>query len=222
MNKILLFIAIYILLVIFRNWYIKNVIIKRFIPIHNKLKIMLPKVINSLNKRGIRYVLYSGNLLGIHRHNHSFIPWDDDIDLVILKEKDFDTRIKQVDEDLKESGLYLKDSPFGYAVHKVNKIEDGDEGYIDLFIYTKRDNIWEGNEWSRSHFPREYFKEDMLFPIKTDIFEGINVNVPNDSIGWLKQNYGENCLTNTKITHMHQANYIEIIMIYATSPIPFT
>jgi len=184
---------------------------------------MFPKLIQTLDNRGIRYVLYSGNLLGIHRHNHSFIPWDDDIDLVILNEDNtFNSRIKQVDNDLNNFGMYLKESPFGYAVHRKDKKEDGDEGYIDLFIYTKKDNIWEGNDWAKSHFPREYFKENMLFPIKTDIFEGIKVNVPNDSIGWLKQNYGENCLHNTKITHMHQANMIEIILIYATSPIPFT
>ncbi len=224
MNKIIIIlIIVYILLVLFRNWYVKNIIIPRFKPIQNKLIKMLPIVINVLNNNRIRYALYCGNLLGIYRNNNSFIPWDDDIDLIILDEDDsFQYRIKKVNNDLYKYNMYLKDKPFGYAVNiKTNyKKDKSDIGYIDLFIYKKNNDIWSGTEWTQKSFPNEYFKDDMLLPFKNGIFEGVNVNIPNKSSEWLKQNYGEDYLTNKKITYIHHTSLIEKILIFITKPIP--
>ena len=221
MKFILYIFIIFIGLVIFRNWYVENVLKEKMKPIHDKLIQMLPITIKYFDEEGIKWILYSGNLLGMYRHKNSFIPWDDDIDLAILKEDDtLEDRLKRVNEKLKMNDMLLNKTPFGYAVDNKDHSIPENKAYIDLFIYEKQGDIWMGNEWHKNTFPNEYFKEEMLFPFKKGIFEGIEVNIPNDSIGWLKQNYGEKCLTMGKLTHIHQGNSFEKMMVFITAQIP--
>lgn len=62
----------------------------------NKLQTQLLDVLNVFDeiskKHGIEYGLYGGTFLGAVRHK-GFIPWDDDVD-VILKREDYDKLIK--------------------------------------------------------------------------------------------------------------------------------
>jgi phosphorylcholine metabolism protein LicD len=220
--KIIIYLMLsYILIILFRNWYVENVIKEKMKPLHKRLIYMLPFITKYLDEEGIRYVMYSGNLLGLYRHNNSFIPWDDDIDLVILKEDEtFDKRLKNVDTKLRLYDMKLSDTPFGYAVDNIDHSVKGNKAYIDLFIFSNKDGIWKGNDWAVSHFKNEEFTDEMLFPIKKGIFEGVEVNIPNDSIGWLKQSYGKNCLTQARYTHIHHGNYFEKWFITITSPIP--
>ena len=177
MKLILYSLILFMGIILFRNWYIKNILKDRMKPIHNKLIEMLPITIKYLDEEGIKWILYGGNLLGMYRHKNSFIPWDDDIDLAIFKEDDtLEDRLKRVNEKLKNYKMHLKDTPFGYAIHNDDENSiPGNKAYIDLFIYEKRGNIWLDNEWSQNEFPNDYFKDEMLSIVAfTSLMPGYN------------------------------------------------
>lgn len=110
---------------------------------------ILLKVRDFFNANGIRYMLCGGTLLGAVRHG-GFIPWDDDID-VILPRTDFEKLI-----DIVRERRPLLDG----AVFRL----PGDEGYIYPYIkavnpsirvdYGKtQDNMLWIDIFSLDHFP---------------------------------------------------------------------
>jgi len=54
--------------------------------IHEELICQLQDIVKICNKHGIEYNMMCGSLLGAVRHK-GFIPWDDDIDLLITREQ---------------------------------------------------------------------------------------------------------------------------------------
>lgn len=76
-------------------------------------------------ERRIRYFLAFGTLIGAVRHN-GFIPWDDDIDIMMMRE-DYDRFLKEFDEWASDKNLYLA-SPLSkqhYYPHQYSKVCDG-------------------------------------------------------------------------------------------------
>ena len=53
--------------------------------LQKKLLEMLGWLHNFISSHGLRYYVYGGTMLGAARH-HGFIPWDDDVDIVMPRE----------------------------------------------------------------------------------------------------------------------------------------
>lgn len=90
--------------------------------IHESNRAMLDEVDRICKAHGIRYFLHGGTLLGAARHN-DFIPWDDDID-IIMPRKEYERLkiyfVKEADERFK----FIADDGYDQFFDFISKIAD--------------------------------------------------------------------------------------------------
>lgn len=198
-------IIIYFILILYRD----NCIYPKVIAICNekqtKLKTLLPIIINKLKQYNIEYFIFSGTLLGYERHNKKFIPWDDDIDLVIMNTDDIHYKINQIKNDIKDN-YNITEENFGY------KFKDQNGIFIDLFIFEEKDNIIKSiYTICLLTWPNDYFKTNETFPLIQDEFENTIVNIPKEHKKYLKRFYGN--YHDEKITHNHYLNIFDNLVL---------
>jgi len=150
----------------------------------------------------IEFFLIYGSLIGIARHK-GFIPWDDDMD-VCVSENDFN-KILDNKEIFIKNGLEVHIIKKAFSrknymikIFSKNGIKiDGIKWtwpFIDIFLYKQKNNkiIFDAD-----HFDYEFDYKD-IFPLKTNLFEGISFSIPknldkiNDTIygnNWEKMCY---------------------------------
>ena len=74
---------------------------------HQKaLMVLLQEFDRVCRELEIPYILFAGSLLGAVRHQ-GFIPWDDDIDVMMLR-KDYDRFMKEADRVLDQEKFFLQ------------------------------------------------------------------------------------------------------------------
>jgi len=104
---------------------------------------MLKEIADCLNKAGITFYLTGGSCIGVLRHK-GFIPWDDDIDIGIMR-SDFDLAEKALSE-LDDSMIYsavenhiIPDAPLGHVFKNEHPLDKAP--CIDIFAI---DNVPNG------------------------------------------------------------------------------
>ena len=124
---------------------------------------VLDEIVRICDKNNIPYFLAAGTLLGAIRHS-GFIPWDDDIDIFMLRD-DYNKFI--------ECAINEIDDKFFLQCHET------DREYYSSFIKVRKNNtlmIEKENENRKSHrgiwvdiFPLDYVKGDSKF-LKFKVF----------------------------------------------------
>jgi len=166
---------------------------------------LMKTLIELLNKYNIDYYIISGTLLGHVRHN-GFIPWDDDIDIIVSEDILDKLPLILLNTELtflKFDNWILKAcSKTGISeitnMHTDKLINKNDKYYwpfIDLFIYTKND--------THLNFFKKLWLTSEFEPYNLKKFYDISVRVPNNPDYFLKITYGIDYLNSYEIYTWH-------------------
>jgi phosphorylcholine metabolism protein LicD len=148
---------------------------------------LLGIIVKLLDKYEIEYFLISGTLLGYVRHN-DFIPWDDDIDLLVSD--DFVKKINIISNDIDFINSNCAFHSKNQYVHKIfytDKVIQHNGfnwPFVDIFTYSIKQNELD--------FFYKRWKCDEFFPSEKVLFNELIVSIPKNPQYFLEINYGKN------------------------------
>jgi len=159
---------------------------------------LFQECIDLLDKYNIDYFLISGTLLGCVRHN-DFIPWDDDIDLIVSDR--FSVLLPTIKEDLEKTSLkiYEWEPPHMYKLcFKDKHMNHGSYNwpFIDLFQYTIVSFFL--------HFFHRSWAMNIFFPVHKTFFHGRMVSIPKRPHRILSILYGKDYMEMKKYNYSHR------------------
>ena len=171
---------------------------------------LLKKTISILDNHKIGHLLISGTLLGHVRHN-GFIPWDDDMDLLV--DNSILSKLDAILEENREEICILNRNghiKFCFVNHGINVLGawSGLWGqyvlnsgatykwpFIDLFIHEALEEFGEITGWPDFTFFGNTWESDKFYPAKQVSFMGVDVMIPNTPEYFLSKNFGEDYMT---------------------------
>jgi len=139
-----------------------------------------------LNQENIEYFIMYGTLLGQVRHNETFIPWDTDVDIVVMK-TDQEKVTKILCEEFSNKYDIVKEE----KIVKIN-FSKLNQLHADIYFWEEHDTILIdtlNDYWIKNRLLRED-----VFPLAFGKLYDLRVKVPKNSKTVLKETYGEDCL----------------------------
>lgn len=133
---------------------------------------LLNKVTTFLKTHDQEYVLIGGALLGLVRHNGSFVPWDDDVDLYVRH-----STLSLLPSLIERTS----DLCYGHFWSEQIKIYECDSqkndeghGYPAIDIQNMRNNTYKELDIQS----RGAYNDDVLWPSQWATLEGISIRIP--------------------------------------------
>jgi hypothetical protein len=159
---------------------------------------------------GVDYCVFYGTLLGLLRHD-DFIPWDDDMDIVIFDNEKFERTCRHQFEDR------------GYVIYDDIRDLEGTEVHCGYRIHSELGLTVPGQTWKfpwvgvfRPHMrgdamvlpPEENtFTMDDFFPLERKAFLDFTVSTPRLTEKILKEYFGDDCMTMCMLHGMDHRKY---------------
>ncbi len=147
---------------------------------------LLEQFIKVCKKYNLNYSMCGGSLLGAVRHD-GYIPWDDDIDVMMLRE-DYEKLCKVADKEFKKPYFFatsfndtkfiphaqLKNLDTTAIDHADDEIEYNKCIFMDIFVFDKipESRLKQKIQKTRMAIRRKYFNSYYFSDIKTNSFSG--------------------------------------------------
>ena len=137
---------------------------------------------------GIRPILMFGGLIG-HYFNNKLLPWDDDIDMVLLEPDNHKLKRYETDD------MLLDVNPAGTSFNRQDKgntisarvISKANGSFIDIVYFRRIGDNYECKDGN-------VFTVAQLLPLKREVFENHDIWVPADTKSCIVRRYGLNVL----------------------------
>ena len=161
--------------------------------------------VSSLERANITCFMYGGTLIGSFRH-HGFIPWDDDVDMIVngsQKQQAIDTLAKlSPDYDLYTGGDLSSGNPWKfYSNHIESKFihKPFKWPYIDIFFFQENEtHIMDEHPDNR----RYAYPKSKVFPLSLRPFVDTYMPAPCDTKSVLETNYALDMCRSRSFSHM--------------------